>query len=165
MLKDRVRPLPNSIREMVERRPGSAGREEGSGDESPLSFDKLTPLPKPGDPYKAHQRPENQMQPTLHFLLGNGTVRGFSFHNLDSIDLVPADQPGDGLVIVLRFAGIVGVEARISGRKLDALHMLLGHHRVGWVRELPPGRDFLAADEPVITRVTVRLVQEFPEIG
>ena len=65
-------------------------------------------------------------------------------------------------MIVLRFAGIVAREARISGRNLLQLFDLLSHHRVAWVRELPPGRDFKDSKVTVITGITVGLITEVP---
>ena len=62
--------------------------------------DRVTPLPQPGSPYDvAHARPENKPVPMLRFIYGD-TVRGLPYANLDSIDLVPADKPGGGPVIV-----------------------------------------------------------------
>ena len=119
-------------------KPTAAGSEREE-EASPGAFEDLPPLPRAGDPYKAWARIDNKPVPTLHCLLADGQVRGFSLGNLDSIDLL-GDDAGQGLVIVLRFDGIVAVEVRLSGRKLGTLHTYLGFHRVAWVRELPKGK-------------------------
>lgn len=129
----------------------------------PPSGEAIIPLPQPGDPYDAaHARPGNKPLPTLRFLQGDG-IRGLPYANLDSIDWLPADRPGVGPTIVLRFAGIVAREARISGRNLLQLFDLLSFHRVAWVRELPPGRDFKDGKATVITSITVGLIKELAE--
>jgi hypothetical protein len=128
----------------------------------PPSGEAIIPLPQPGDPYDAaHARPGNKPLPTLRFIKGDG-IKGLPYANLDSIDWLPAEKPGLGPTIVLRFAGIVAREARISGRNLLQLFDLLSYHRVAWVRELPPGRDFKDGQATVITGITVGPILEVP---
>ena len=126
------------------------------------SGEAIIPLPQPGDPYDtAHARSSNKPLPTLRFIKGD-SIRGLPYANLDSIDWEPAEKPGLGPTIVVRFAGIVAREARISGRNLLQLFDLLSYHRVAWVRELPPGRDFKDGKVTVITGITVGLITEVP---
>ncbi len=128
----------------------------------PASGEAIIPLPQPGDPYDtAHARSSNKPLPTLRFIKGDG-IKGLPYANLDSIDWEPAEKPGHGPTIVVRFAGIVAREARISGRNLLQLFDLLSYHRVAWVRELPPGRDFKDGKATVITDITVGLITEVP---
>jgi hypothetical protein len=124
--------------------------------EPPDAFDVL---PTPGDPYKAHSRPASKPEPTLHVLLADGTAKGFAFGNLDSIDLLPAAAAGGGPVIVVRFAGIVAREVRITGRNLGLLHAYIAQHRIAWLREMPPRRGFADTGEAVITGITVQAVE------
>jgi hypothetical protein len=157
----------SSIRDML-KAPGPGGPlpEAGpepadSGSESPVG-EKLIPLPQPGDPYDAaYARPDNKPLPTLRFVMGD-QIRGLPYANLDSIDWVPADQPGGSPAIVLRFTGLIAREARIRGRHLLLLFDLLSYHRIAWVRELPEGRDFKDTQKPVIRSITVEPIKEFP---
>jgi hypothetical protein len=105
--------------------------------------DVLDPLPKPGDPYKAHARAANKPLLSLLFVQKDGvSVRGFSYGNLDTIDRLPGDKPGSGPVLVLRFTGLTPTEVRLSGRNLATLFVYLSQHRVAWLRELQADRDF-----------------------
>jgi hypothetical protein len=91
-------------------------------------------LQGPGDAYKAYARASNKPVPTLVLLLSNASTRGFSNANLDRVDLLPASDPGQGLVISMRFAGIAATEVRVAGRNLDGLYTYLGCHRIPCVR-------------------------------
>jgi hypothetical protein len=166
-LRDRVRPLsPSSIRDGLRHTAFAPPREEAEADpEAATAFDTLVPLPRPGDPYQAYTRADRMPQLTLRLLRGNGSIRGFSYANLDSIDLRPDDDPGQGPAIVLRFNGIAAVEAKLIGRHLDQdkLYDLLGHHRISWVREWPTGKGFADASATVITRIAIGLVTGFPQ--
>jgi hypothetical protein len=148
---------PSSIRSQIKQanEPAAKAEPDHGGDEA----DKLIPLPQPGDEYKAHARAANKPVLTLRFLTADASIRGFPYANLDGIDLVPADRPDDGPAIVVRFAGIAVTEVKIEGRHLDTLYDQIGHHRVGWVRELPPRRDFKDAGEVVITRIAIRTLE------
>lgn len=150
---------PAGVIEMLDAS-AAARREIGGEVEGDLpSLEKLLPLPRPGDPYTLAFARTPQPVMTLRLLQGNGTNRGFAYHNLDSVDWVQGEKPGDGPYIVLRFDGLTPTEALLGGRHVDQLYDLLGHHRVSWVRELPPGRDFKEPDETVINRIYYRPVQ------
>jgi hypothetical protein len=117
--------------------------------------DVLDPLPKAGDPYRAHSRAGNKPLLTVSFLLRDATSsRGFSYATFDSIDLLPSPTPSGGPVIVIRFAGLAPTEIRIEGRNLSTLHAYLGEHRVAWVRERG-GRDFLEESAAVVSGITM----------
>ncbi len=123
----------------------------------------LIPLPPPGASYDtAYARPHNKPLATLRFIKGEG-IRGFPYANLDSIDWLPSEKPGGGPSIVIRFSGLVPREATISGRNMRTLFDLLSYHRVAWVRELPPGRDFRDGQATVITDITVKRITELPD--
>ena len=117
------------------------------------ALEKLTPLPKAGDPYKAHARPEKRAVPTLFVVRADGSVRGFPYGDLYGPDLVPGDDAGKGWSIVMRFARFEQVT--LTGRNLDTIHSHLGHHRLAWVRELPKGKPAAERDAPAITGVSV----------
>jgi hypothetical protein len=117
--------------------------------------DDLLPLPQPGDPYKAHARPDNKPLLMLSFLLSDGAVEDFSYSDLRRIRLLPADRPGGGLVMVLRFVEAAVVEVRIEARRFDAMHNYIKHHRVAWVRELPTGMPMADTLAAVVTAITI----------
>lgn len=119
--------------------------------------EKLTPLPKPGDPYKAHARQSTRAVPTLFVVRADGSTRGFPYGDLYGPDLVPGDDAGKGPAIVMRFARFERVT--LAGRNLDTIHAYLGHHRMPWVRELPKGRTPAERDAPVITGVTIEEIE------
>ncbi len=161
LARERVRPQSTLLSDVkAARAPEPEAAEDGGAE--PGTGEKLMALPLPGSAYEAaYARPNNKPVPTLRFLTGDA-VKGLPYANLDSIDLEPAGKPGVGPVIVMRFAGIVAMEARITGRHLLLLYDLLSYHRIAWVRELPQGRDFRDKDEKatVITGITVEPVKE-----
>ncbi len=120
-------------------------------------LEKLTPLPKAGDAYKAHARQSMRAVPTLYVVRADGLVRGFPNGNLYGPDLVPTGAAGKGPVIVMRFARFEQVT--LSGRNLDTIHAYLGSHRMPWVRELPKGKMPEGPDAPVITGVTIAEIE------
>lgn len=115
-------------------------------------------LPQPGDPYKAHARPGNKPESTLHLLFKEGHTRGFSWASFDSVDLVPSERPGEAPGLVVRFACLVPTEVIIAGRNLGKLHVYLGQNRLAWMRELPKGKMLQNREAPVITGLSVRPV-------
>jgi hypothetical protein len=123
------------------------------------SPDDLSPLPGPGAPYVAAARLANKPLTSLVLVLADASARGFSYANLDTHAMLPADQPGQGLVIALRFYGVVPQEVRLAGRHLDMLYSHLSQHRIWWVRERGAERDFCPAGEPVITGISFHKVE------
>ena len=121
------------------------------------SLEKLTPLPKAGDAYKAHARPASRSMPTLYVVRADGLVRGFPYGDLYGPDLVPGDDAGKGPMIVMRFARFERVT--LAGRNLDTIHAYLGSHRMPWVRELPRGKTPAERDAPVITSVSIEEIE------
>jgi hypothetical protein len=151
-----------SLKEMLAQQPAAEPqrREEPATKEAePVPpLDELSPLPGPGTPYTAYARASNKPLPSLVLLMPDASVRGFSYANLDTLDLLPASDPGQGPVIVARFSGVTAAEVRISGRRLDALYNYLGHHRTAWIRVRPEARDFL--DEgTVITGIAIKKIE------
>jgi hypothetical protein len=132
-----------------ERIPSEEPADTPTGDGLDLNLpDVLDPLPKPGDPYKAHARAANKPVLSLLLVQKDGvSVRGFSYGNLDTIDRLPGEKPDSGPVLVLRFTGLTPTEVRLSGRNLATLFIYLSQHRVAWVREQQAERDF--SDEAV----------------
>lgn len=124
-------------------------------------LDDLAPLPGPGEPYKAHARASNKPVPMLHLLMADASVRGFSFANLEMLDLRPPSDPGQGPVIAARFTGLTPVDVTISGRNLDKLYFYLGLHRITWVKQRPPLRDFISEKETVVTGITIGKVVDY----
>jgi hypothetical protein len=160
-LRERVRPK-STLLDDISRAAARGARPDGDDEEPAPDGDAIIPLPQPGSPYDAaHARPESKPLPTLRFVMGD-TVRGLPYANLDSIDLVPADQPGGGPVIVIRFNGIVAREVKITGRHLFKLYDLLTAHRVSWVRALPKGKDFMGDGVTVVTGIVIERIKEVP---
>ena len=118
------------------------------------AVDDLIPLPQPGDPYKAHSRPDNKPLLTLRFLLKDSSVEGFAYSDLRRIRLLPG-KPGGGPVLVLRFVEAVVTDVRIEGLRLDAMHDYLGYHRLAWIRELPPGKMIADKTAAAVTGITI----------
>lgn len=87
-------------------------------------------------------------------VLANASACGFSYANLETVDLLALDDPGQGPNIVLCFAGITASEVRLSGRNLDLLYQLLCDQGTRRIRERATSRDFLAEKEMVITKIT-----------
>lgn len=118
-------------------------------------MDTVVPLPQPGDPYKAHARPDNKALLMLRFLLRDASVEGFAYSDLRRTRMQPGNDPGSGPVLVLRFVEAAVTEVRIEGRHLDVLADMLSYHRVAWLRELPPGKMHHEKNAAVITLITV----------
>lgn len=127
-----------------------------------MAFDKLPPLPRPGDPYEPYPRASTKMLPTVHFLVGTA-IEGFAYGDLRRLRMIDADDPGQGPVILLYFAAMVPKEVRIEGRHLETLYDLLGQHRLRWVREWPPGRGFADPKSTVITQIKPKVLDADPQ--
>lgn len=120
-------------------------------------LESLTPLPKPGDAYKAHARPSSRGVATLFVVRADGSVRGFPYGDLYGPDLVPDGEAGKGWSIVMRFARFEQVT--LTGRNLDVMHSYLGHHRVAWVRELAKGKPSSDQQAATITDVSIVAIE------
>ena len=116
--------------------------------------DDVMALPGPGDAYKAYSRPDNKPLLTLFFLCKDSAEEGFAYSDLRRIRWLPADTPGGGPVLVLRFVEAVvrkcGSRAGIS----IAGPTYIGFHRIAWVRELPPGTMLGDKTAAVITGIS-----------
>lgn len=109
----------------------------------PGPWDDFDPLPEPGSPYVAYSRPGNKPELVLHVMTKDGFSKGYAWSNFDSVDVAPGDKPGSGPVLVVRFAGLVPTELRIScGRLLATLRACIGRQRIAWIREQPAKRGF-----------------------
>jgi hypothetical protein len=113
------------------------------------------PLPKPGDRYQASARTANKPLLTLFFLLADQSEEGFSYADLRRVRIVAADKPGDGPVLVLKFVEALTTEVRITGRNLKDLPNLIGGHRIAWLREWPPKKDYIDPRATVITGIRI----------
>jgi hypothetical protein len=161
LAKQRPR-LQGGIVEMLDQAAARARQEQAPETDDVPGFDKLTPLPQPGDPY-ALAFAVSRHHPVLmiRFLLADATNRGFPFANLDSLDWLHGEKPGDGPRIVARFDGMTPTEVVVAGRNLELLYDQLGHFKVIWARELPVQRDFRDKDLPetVVNKISFRPVE------
>jgi hypothetical protein len=134
--------------------------EEEAGASSP-ALDDLIPLPGPGDPYKAHARPDNKALLTITFLCKDGAEKGFAYSDLRRIDLLPSGKPGGLPVLVLLFVEAVVTEVRVEARggRLDTMRNYIRHHRIAWLRELPPGMMLADKSAAVITGFIISTVE------
>lgn len=148
---------PSSIADLLGKSTGEADH-----DDEAAALDKLTPLPGPGDPYKALPRAANKMLPTVHFLIDSAR-EGFSYADLRRLRMIDGDDPEKRPVILLYFAAMVPTEVRIEGNHLDAIYNLLGQHRLGWVRQWPTGRGFSDPNAAVVTKIGIKLLDGFPQ--
>lgn len=127
---------------------------------SPATLADSDLVPQPDDPYKAHARPSNKPEVTLHILLANGDYEGFAWSGYTRVRRVRSEKPGVGPVLVLRFTDPEIKEVWIEGRNFATLHVYLGQNRIAWLRELPRGMMLRDAEEPVITSVEIRTLEK-----
>jgi hypothetical protein len=148
------------------KRKDAKAEEAEAGETTGSASDKLAPLPKPGDAYKAYARPSAQPLRTLHLILADGKKRGFAYSGLvEGPDLLPADDPGKGVLIVLRFSASVIVDVLLPGILLDELHDYLGEHRIRWVRELPRGKAVRDDGSSVVAGIEIVQAKGWPPGG
>jgi hypothetical protein len=133
---------------------------EGEENSSVLPFERLSPLPTPGDPYKAYARQSNRPLPSLSLLKADGTVWTYPYAcRVEGPHLVPADDAAKNWVVVLKFAGLAGIQVMLYGRRLEQLTMHLSYQRTAWVREQPKGKLLPESTEPVVTGITIKEVE------
>jgi hypothetical protein len=161
-----------NIRELIEHTSARRGQEAEepepgeTGTETLPPLDQLVALPSPGDRYKAHARPANQVLPTLFILKGDGQKWAFPYSGLvEGPHMLSGDDPGKGLAVVLRFSASVTVDVTLVCRNVDDLHNYLGYHRIAWVRELPKGKIIKDDGSPVITRIAIGRAESWPPLG
>lgn len=159
--------LPDAVRREMERHK----REKETGplteEESPAGpeLEVESPLPTPGDPYKAYSRPANKMVPTLNVLAGDGRRLGFQYSSfIEGPHWLP-DEAGAGEIIVVRLNVGVVAELRLFGHNLGEMHVYLGDHRIRWVREVSKGRIIRPGGVPVITSFKIEQAQGWPPLG
>jgi hypothetical protein len=120
-------------------------------------LDQLSPLPSPGDPYKAFSRPAGRAVPSLFLLKADGTTWGYPYAcRVEGPHLVPAKDAAGNLVVVLRFSGLTGIEVTLTGRRLETMVNYLGHHRLTWIREQAKGKFEGHGSDPVVTGITIK---------
>ena len=145
LLPGKARNRPAALRELfgepaVEPEPPAAQAAAAEeGDDWPL----------PGDDYRAHSRIANKPELMLTLLQGDGTESGFAYADLRQYQMLPAKSPAGRPVLLLRFYGVCVVE--LQGRHLGRLLPGIRRHRLAWLAELPPGRDYEAGGATVIT--------------
>ena len=135
-------------------RPAAEAERAGKTEPETQTEDESDNLPGPEEGYAACSRLDNKPQLMLCLLKADDSVKSYSYSDLRSIDLQPGNKPGNGPGLVLRFVGVA--EVRIEGRRLRTLVDCLRRHRIGWLRELPAGRDFRDGNAMVITRMEVK---------
>ena len=124
---------------------------------------KSDPLPKPGDPYRAHARFLNRLaneQRMIHFVTGEFVCEGFAYADLRRVRWVPSSDAGGSPVIELRFVEAVITDVRIEGRNTEDIHYWIGEGVMPWLWEQPNG--FKARDDrmPVITRFDFKVAEK-----
>jgi hypothetical protein len=150
---------PSSIEEIINRQRQTRDPEPEPVEPPQTLAKKSDPLPRRGDPYRAHARFLGQLnlQPRLiHFVLGDFVREGFAYGDLRRLRHLPSPDPGQGPVILMRFVEAEITDVLIEGRLLDDVYHWIGECAMPWLWEQPPG--FKTADEgaAVITRITIR---------
>lgn len=123
--------------------------------------DEGDPLPPDSADYQAFGRTANK--PLLSFLclMGNADIIGLQYAHLETpAEFLRAKPERGAQSIVLRFSGHEPTEMRIEGRNLGELFGHLMQHRIPWLRELPPARDYEPDAVPVITRIGFQILQK-----
>jgi hypothetical protein len=103
---------------------------------------KADPRPKPGEAYRPCARFMNRLeerQTTLHFIAGDCTPTGFPYANFDGIRFERSGEPGGGLDLVVRFAGVKPTDVRLAGRHLGDIYDMIAAGTLPWVWERPEG--------------------------
>jgi hypothetical protein len=155
----RSRFSPSSIRSQIQKETEPAAKAEAPAAAEVATGDKVDPLPRPGDPYKVAGRHGNKPDVSIHFVTKDYAYEGFSYGDCERVRLLPAEKPGGGPVLIVRFNGSVITEAVIEGRHLHALYHSIGLHRLPWVWEHPSPAQFTDANAAVISRITFRQVE------
>ena len=148
---------PSSIRNHVQKEIEPATKPETAADSA--SGEKLDPLPRPGDAYRVAGRHGNKPDVTIHFVTKAYGYEGFSYSDCERVRLLPAEKPGGGPTLIVRFNGSVVTEAVIEGRHLHSLYHWIGLHRLPWIWEHPSPADFADGNAAVISRITFRQVE------
>jgi hypothetical protein len=156
---------PASMRDLLGLPTGQVGDTEGNSPDYAPPAKKSDPLPKPGDPYRACAQFLNRLateQRLIHFVDRHCFSKGFSYHDLRSIDWRDSDDPGSGPVLVLRFIAAAITEVEIHGRNLDDIRYYIGEGLMPWVWEQPERLKNKELNVVVIDRI---LFTEIKKIG
>jgi hypothetical protein len=100
-----------------------------------------------GGEYQPFANATNRPVYSIHFLTSKGEVRSFQYLHLDSNSTFASGA------ISIRFMGMRPVNVKIFGRNLRRLYDYIHQHRISWVVEIAPGRDFIKDGEPVVTGI------------
>jgi hypothetical protein len=114
-------------------------------------------LPSSADgEYQPYARAANRPLYSIHFVTSKREVRSFQYIQLDSNSSFTSDG------IALRFTGMRAISVRIAGRNLWRLYDLIHAHKMSWVMEVAPGRDFVKDGDAVVTSVRIIEVKDDP---
>jgi hypothetical protein len=119
--------------------------------------DHADPLPTAESTYKAAGRNMARPLETIFFVPKGWLPRGFAYANLEEVYLRESDDPGQGPLLVVRFAGSRVTEVVMSGRLVKQLLDGLGRRVCPWLWELPRDKDFKSEDAPCITGMKFEL--------
>jgi hypothetical protein len=153
----RVKPRSTLLEDMA--RATTARSPETSPDDGDDGPERSDPLPRPGDPYRAHARRAAKPQMMLFFVQKDYLPNGYSYANLERVRLEASEKSGTGPVLVVRFFGSVVTEAVIEGWHLNSLCNAIGMHLMPWIWEHPSPRGFAGDQETIIRSITFREVK------
>jgi len=99
--------------------------------------------------YQPYARATNKPVFSLHLVTAAGEVHSFQYLHLDS------NSSFTDSGVTLRFMGMRPVNVQIVGRNLWRLYDYIHQHKMQWVLEIPPGRDFVKDGDPVVTAIRI----------
>jgi hypothetical protein len=150
---------PSSIRSQLQNPIEPAPKAENPTMGLDGEADRIDPMPRPGDAYKAHGRPGNKPDLSIYFVTRDFAYRGFSYGVFGEVLLLPGDKPGSSPVLTVRF-NYVATEVVIEGRNLHAIFNGIMLHRMPWVWEHPSPKDFRDENATVISKITFRKLED-----
>lgn len=137
---------------------GKARTIEPEPEGQPTPAKKSDPLPRPGDPYRAHARFLNRLTadtPMIYFVLGDFTYEAFRYSDLRRLRWLPSGKPGQGPVLRLRFCEAEITDVDVEGMQLLDVQYWIGQGLMPWLWEKPPGFKVRDNNATVITRITI----------
>lgn len=155
----RSRYSPSSIRSHIQNAIEPAAKAEIPEADSEEVSERVDPMPRPGDAYKAHGRPEKKPDLSIYFVTRDFGYRGFSYGVFGEVLFLPGDKPGSNPVLTVRF-NFVATEVVIEGRNLHAIFNGIMLHRMPWVWEHPSPKDFRDDNATVISKITFRKLED-----
>lgn len=155
LARDRFRPQ-SSIRAILDAPAADADREETDDREETGGLESFSPE---GTAYQAHARPGNKLLPSIHFILGDRSIRTCQYIHLESDSRFSPLPQGKGHRLAFRFSGSTSVGVVIEGRNLWRLYDYIAQHRMPWICELAEGRDFEGEKAAVIHSIEFQAIQ------